>query len=141
MKPVVVSKVINQPSEEVWKAITEQPKMVLWFFDNIPDFKTEVGFKTWFVVSTEERSFYHLWEVIEVIPNESIKVAWTYPDYLKESFMVTFNLISKNSSQTEFSVIAEGIDKFSHLEIPEFTRESCEGGWEYFTNKLKEYLE
>ena len=141
MKPVIVDKIINQPVNKVWKAITEHSEMIQWFFDNIPDFKAEVGFKTWFVVASEERTFYHLWKVTEVVPNKIIKVEWTYPDYVKEPFLVTFELSSESENQTEVKVSAEGIEKFYHFDIPEFTRESCEGGWEYFTSRLKEYLE
>ncbi len=141
MKPVVVNKIINQPVEKIWKAITERSEMIQWFFDNIPDFEAEEGFKTWFVVTSEERSFYHLWEVTDIVPNKVLKVEWTYPDYVKEPFLVTFQLEIESKEQTKMTVLAEGIEKFEHLDIPEFKRESCKGGWEYFTSRLKEYLE
>ena len=141
MKPVIVTKQINQPKEIVWKAITEHQQMIEWFFDNIPDFKAEVRFKTWFVVKNEDRTFYHLWEVTEVFENQTLKVEWTYPDYVKEPFLVTFDLESLENNQTKFTVTAKGIEQFERFDIPEFTRESCVGGWEYFSTRLKEYLE
>lgn len=140
MEPVIVSKIINQPIEKVWRAITEHSEMTQWFFDNIPNFKAEKGFRTWFVVASEERTFYHLWEVTEVIQNEILKVEWTYPDYIKEPFLVTFQLNDESENETQIIVSAKGIEKFKDFNIPEFTRESCKGGWEYFTDRLKEYL-
>ncbi|MDY0780673.1 SRPBCC domain-containing protein [Tenacibaculum sp. IB213877] len=141
MKPIVVSKTIHQPVEKVWLAITDVNQMVYWFFDNIPDFKPEVGFKTWFIVKNEDRIFYHLWEIAEVKINKKITVQWTYPDYVKEPFPVTFELEDLGENQTKFTVIAEGIEKFSHFNLVEFAPESCRGGWEYFSDRLKKYLE
>lgn len=141
MNPVEVNIRINQSREKIWKAISEPELMKNWFFDNIPDFKAEVGFKTWFIVKNEDRIFYHLWEVGEFKVNEYIKVDWTYPDYVKESFQVSFYLESLNKSSTLFKVIANGIEKFQHLHIPEFKRESCVEGWKYFMNRLKEFVE
>ena len=141
MLPVEVHKIIDKSKENVWKAITEHSQMIQWFFDNIPDFKAELGFKTWFVLANEDRSFYHLWEVVEVVENKSIAVEWTYPDYVKTPFLVVFDLEDLNNNQTKFTVIAKGIEQFESFNIPEFTRESCIGGWEYFTNRLKEYIE
>ena len=141
MGSTTVTKTICQSKEKVWKAISEHSQLHHWFFENIPDFKAEIGFKTWFVVKNEDSSFYHLWEVTEVIKNKTLKVEWTYPDYIKEPFLVTFKLEDLESNKTRLTVIADGIEKFSNLNIPEFTRESCIGGWEYFTTQLKEYLE
>ena len=60
MNPVEVNIRINQSREKIWKAISEPELMKNWFFDNIPDFKAEVGFKTWFIVKNEDRIFYHV---------------------------------------------------------------------------------
>lgn len=141
MKPVIVSKIIDKDVKTIWSAITELDQMVLWFFNNIPEFKAQVGFKTWFVVANEGRTFYHLWEVVQVVEKQSIAVEWTYPDYIKEPFLVTFELESITQNQTQFTVTAKGIEQFENFNIPEFTRESCKGGWEYFTTQLKNYLE
>lgn len=141
MKPVVVQKIIDASKENVWKAITEHSQMIQWFFDNIPEFKATTGFKTWFVINNEDRSFYHLWEVVDVVENKAIAVEWTYPDYIKTPFLVVFNLEKIADNQTKFTVTAKGIEQFESFNIPEFTRESCIGGWEYFTGRLKEYLE
>lgn len=141
MKPIIVYKEINCNVNLVWQAVTVRSKMIQWFFDNIPDFKAVVGFKTWFIVKNEDRLFYHLWEVVEVEQYKTIKVEWTYPDYVKDSFLVTFELNALSENKTEFKVIVEGIEKLSHVNVIEFKRESCIGGWEYFSESLKRYLE
>ncbi len=42
--PIIVEQVFNVPASKVWKAITNVVEMRHWFFDNIPDFKPEIGF-------------------------------------------------------------------------------------------------
>lgn len=141
MKPIVVDINIKTSKERIWNAITNVNEMRYWFFDNIPNFNAEIGFKTWFVVKNEERVFYHLWEVIQVENFKNIKVAWTYPDYVKDSFNVTFYIEELENDFINFKVKAEGIEKFEQFSIPEFTRKSCVEGWTYFTSKLKKYIE
>ena len=53
--PIVVEQEYGVSAEELWRAITERDQMVLWFFDNIPEFRPEEGFTTEFNVSTGER--------------------------------------------------------------------------------------
>ena len=141
MKNIQISTTINKPKLLVWKAITNHPEMLQWFFNNIPNFKATVGFRTWFVIDAGARSFYHLWEVTEVVNNKFLTVSWTYPDYFKESFNVTFKVTEIKDDTTDFSVFVDGIEKFEHLNIPELTYNSCKEGWRYFSNRLKEYLE
>ena len=108
-----------------------------WYFENLPDFKAEKGFETSFPVSSEQRTFTHIWKVVEVITFEKIKLSWTYKEYSGEGF-VTFQLEKKNTG-TKLTVISEGLDNFPQ-DIPEFQRESCEGGWNYFIKgRLKDY--
>ncbi len=57
--PVVVEQSFNKSADIVWNAITKVDEMVQWFFENIPDFKAEVGFEAKFEVNTGERNFPH----------------------------------------------------------------------------------
>ena len=68
MIPVIVEERINAPVESIWNAITDLETMKLWYFENIDQFKPEIGTKSKFEVNTEERTFTHLWEVTEVLP-------------------------------------------------------------------------
>lgn len=137
--PIIVEQEFNQPKETVWKAITEFDQMIQWFFENIPDFKPEIGFNTRFNVNAGERSFLHLWEILEVVPEKRIVYDWRYKDYEGRG-VVTFEL-SEKGGQTTLKLTNEGLESFPD-DIPEFTRESCLGGWNYFIkNRLKVYLD
>ncbi|MEY8860394.1 SRPBCC family protein [Tenacibaculum singaporense] len=140
MKPIVVTKVINTSIDKVWEAITTHSLMLEWFFDNIPAFEPIVGFTTEFNVQSEERNFLHVWKVVSVVEKEKIVCEWKYPEYVDESLLVTFEVKYLSEEKTQFSVIALGIEHFSNTNISQFTRESCKGGWEYFSNQLQQFL-
>ena len=137
--PIVVEQVFNRPVSEVWKAITQTDQMTEWFFDNIPDFKAKVGFKTQFKVKTPSGNFLHLWKITEVIPQQKLVYNWKYKDFIGNSF-VTFKLFNL-SGKTKLRVKTNVIEDFDQS-IPEFKRESCLGGWNYFIKeRLLTYLE
>jgi uncharacterized protein YndB with AHSA1/START domain len=108
--------------------------MTEWFFDNLPDFKPEVGFIIQFNVNAPSRDFMHLWEVTEVIPNHRIVTNWKYEDAVGDSF-VTFQL-EELGKQTKLTVSTTVVEDFDDT-IPEFKRDSCVEGWNYF---IKERL-
>ena len=141
MKSVVVTKTINKPKSEVWNAVINHSQMIQWFFDDIPDFKPEVGFTTEFNVSSGERNFLHVWRVTEVEHQHKIVCEWKYPEYVDESLWVTFELKELSANSTEFKVEALGIEHFENFNIPEFKRESCEGGWNYFAEELRVFCD
>jgi len=141
MKPVIVSVTTKTSKENIWKALTNAEEMRKWFFDNIPDFKPEVGFTTEFNVVSNERNFLHVWKVSKVTCLQELVCLWQYPEYLKDTFEVKFKVDTNDNAENIITVSAIGIEKFEHLNLPEFTRESCKGGWEYFMNRLKVYLE
>ena len=137
--PVVVEQSFNVSSEIVWKAITEIDQMHQWYFDNIPAFKPEVGFKTQFNVQSWDRNFMHLWKVIEVVPNKRLVYNWKYESYAGDSNVI-FELFEQNNLTT-LRLTNQILESFPQ-DIPEFKRESCVEGWTYFIkNRLKEYLE
>jgi len=112
--------------------------MIQWFFENIPDFKPEEGFITQFLIENEGRQFTHLWEIVEVIPNQKIVYNWKYDEYEGEG-LVFFEL-TKNQQGSILTLTNKWIREFPQ-NIPEFSRESCLGGWQYFINgRLKEYF-
>ena len=118
--PVVVEQTFYSSLESVWNAITKPDEMKLWYFDNI-------------------ESFTHLWEITEVIPLDKITYNWKYKEYPGDSF-VTFDLNMVNG-QIKLTLSMHIVETFPD-DIPEFTRESCIGGWNYFIKqRLKHYLE
>jgi len=137
--PIVVEQIINTSKEKIWEAITNVELMRQWFFDNIKSFKPAVGFKTKFKVQSEDRIFTHLWEVTEVDLQQKIVYNWKYEEYPGDSF-VTFQLIEDNKS-VNLVLTTEVVEDFPQ-DIPEFKRESCIGGWNYFIKeRLKQFLE
>lgn len=136
--PIVVEQVFHNPVKDIWKALTEVDQMKQWFFDNIDTFKPEVGFETQFVVRSEHRKFTHLWKITEATPYQSITYNWKYVEYPGDS-SVTFELVDKK----EFVNlrVSMGITEDFPQNVPEFTRESCIQGWDYFIrNSLKGFL-
>ena len=71
----------------------------------------------------------HLWEVSEVKKKKKITYNWTFKDY-DGSGDVTFELFEQNS-QTLLRLTNIVIEDFDDA-IPEFRRESCLAGWNYF---------
>lgn len=137
--PVIVEQILNAGIEEVWASITVKDHMIKWFFDNIPSFEAVVGFQTRFMVSTEERTFPHIWTISEVEINKKISYNWKYEGYAGDSF-VHFELFPEGD-KTLLHLTTEVIEDFSD-DIPEFKRESCEGGWNYFIKEsLPKYLD
>ena len=128
-KPIIVEQTFDVTSEDVWKAITNVDLMRLWFFDNIPSFKPKVGFETQFNVHNQGRDFLHLWRVTEVIPNKVISYNWKYEGYTGDS-NVSFELLIQNG-KTLIRLTHQVMESFDQS-IPEFTRDSCLQGWEYF---------
>jgi len=137
--PVIVEQHFNVPIKVIWDAITNIEKMKLWYFENIPDFKPLVGFKTEFNVKSEDRNFLHQWEIKEVQLLQKITYTWHFKDYQGDA-LVHFELFEKNN-ETILRVTNEIIADFNDS-IPEFKRESCLEGWNYFIkDRLKNYIE
>lgn len=137
-QPVIVTNIFNKPVNEVWNAITIKEEMIQWFFDNILEFKAEVGFKTQFNVQAPSRDFMHLWEVTEVISQKRLVTNWKYEGV--EGNSLVYMELEDLGKQTKFTLTTEVLEDFDDA-IPEFKRESCVAGWNYFINeRLTEYL-
>ena len=137
--PVVVEQTFDVPIMTVWRAITDPVQMRQWYFDNIPDFQADVGFETRFLVQIGGRDFPHLWKVTEVVPGRKIAYDWRFEGYPGDSY-VSFEL-SANKDQCKLTLTAVVREDFPD-EVPEFSRESCVAGWEYFIQKsLKDHLD
>tara|TARA_R110001583_G_C5484510_1_gene394160 strand:- start:176 stop:616 length:441 start_codon:yes stop_codon:yes gene_type:complete len=138
-KLVIVEEIFNCSIKKVWNSITDLNEMKQWYFNNIPSFKPEVGFKTEFMVQSQERKFTHLWTVTAIEPFKKIGYNWKYKEYAGNSF-VYFELFDEKN-KTLLRVTSKVIESFPE-DIPEFKSESCREGWNYFIKQhLKNYLE
>jgi len=136
--PIIVKQKFTISRERLWQIITEPTLMRQWFFAEIPDFKAEVGFQTRFNVDAGERQFMHLWEIVEVKLKSTIVYDWRYEGYIGQG-NVKFELEDVDGGSI-LVVTSAGMESFPQ-DVPEFSRESCEGGWKYFINeKLVEFV-
>jgi uncharacterized protein YndB with AHSA1/START domain len=137
--PIVVEQFLVASVDMVWKAITEKKQMTQWFFETIDSFRPEVGFETKFNVRTGEKSYVHLWKIVEVVPGERISYDWRYEGYAGDS-RVTFELSSVDHV-TKLRLIHEGQESFRG-EDPNFSKENCTAGWRAFLGtRLTQYLQ
>lgn len=137
--PVKLIVLYPHPQEMIWRALTQHSKMILWYFEQLEEFKAELGFQTQFVVQNEGRTFTHIWEVTEIKPGKTIAYSWRFKEYAGQG-LVRFELNAKDGL-TELTLTNEGLHTYPN-DIPEFTRESCLGGWKYFLEQnLKAYLD
>lgn len=137
--PIVVEQTFNAPIAVVWKAITDKGQMRQWFFEQMTEFKPEIGFKTQFTVRCEDKAYPHLWKVTDVVPQKRISYEWRYGGYPGDS-SVTWEL-SEVPDGTKLRLTHAGHETFPQ-DDPNFSRESCQAGWEYFLDqRLKAFLE
>jgi uncharacterized protein YndB with AHSA1/START domain len=139
MQPIVVEQSFATAVGDLWRAITDVEWMRQWFFEGIPDFRPEVGFRTEFSVRSGERDFLHLWMVTEVEPLKRIVYDWRYDGYPGDSF-VEFKIFERDGRAT--LRLTHSVREDFPDDISDFSRESCEGGWEYFIKQqLRSFLE
>jgi len=125
--------------QRLWCAITSHKEMVQWYFDNIPDFQAKVGFTTKFPVEAPSQIFVHNWEVTQVIQRELIAYTWTFDDTPGRG-STTWKVSPDNEGAQ--LVLIDQIHESYPDDVPEFKRESAEGGWTYFLDeRLKSYME
>lgn len=135
---IQISQSFNCSIGKVWEAITETDQMKIWYFEQLKDFKPEVGFETQFSLMSGETRFTHQWKITEVKSQQMITYQWSYEEYPGLA-LVVFKLSNENNQTTlqiENSVIEDFPDN-----VPEFKRESAVGGWTYLIKEsLKKYL-
>jgi len=137
-EPIIITKSYNCPTDKLWSALTDITEMKQWYFEDMPDFKPEVGFSTSFLIVNEGRHFTHYFEVLEVEPLKMIKYTFDIKEYDGDGYVV-FEIVPKESGSqlTLTSVVTKPYPE----DIPEFKRESGVAGWEWFLEeRLRKYL-
>jgi uncharacterized protein YndB with AHSA1/START domain len=137
-QPLILEHVYHSTIALVWEAITDPANMRQWFFEQIETFKAEVGFYTQFEVSFEDKHFVHQWRITEMVPQKRITYNWRYAGYSGDSSVI-WELIPE-ANLTRLRLTVNGLETFPQ-DMPEFTRESCMQGWNYFLgDRLKRFL-
>jgi len=136
--PIKITQTYSASPERLWSAITDLQEMLVWYFEIIPDFKAEVGFKTKFDVQAETQVFVHNWEITEVIEGKLIAYTWTF-DGIPGSGTTIWEVSAEGEgSKLEFT--NQVLEDFPQ-DVIEFKRESGEAGWKYFLGeRLGSYL-
>ncbi|WP_370899284.1 SRPBCC family protein [Chryseobacterium gossypii] len=137
--PIIVQYKVNAPVEKVWNALTDKDEMRSWYFD-ISDFEPEVGKTFNFYEPGEARRFHHRGKILEIIPNRKLKHTWSYPEFLNEESVVTWEL-GEDAGGTLVTLTHDDIENFNSLG-ENFSRDSFTEGWNGIIGQsLKPYLE
>ena len=136
--PIIIFHTYPTTTNRLWSALTDLHEMREWYFEALPDFKPEIGFKTSFLLENEGRKFTHQFEVLAVEPEKMIRYTFNFAEYDGDGH-VTFE-IEPDGNQTTLTLTSV-VTKAYPSDIPEFKRESGIGGWNYFLKqRLTEYL-
>jgi uncharacterized protein YndB with AHSA1/START domain len=136
-EPFVIEKVLQAPSNIVWRAISDARSMKDWYFD-IPDFKPVVGLEFQFTGGPDDRPYVHLCQVTEAEPERKLTYSWKYQGYEGISF-VTFELFPEGN-QTRLRLTHAGLESFP-ASNPDLAKENFVAGWtDIINNLLVEYL-
>ena len=131
---VVVEHTFNCPVTDLWRALTERDRMIQWYFADIPAFEPRVGFKTEFMVDAGERQFLHQWEIAVAVSEQKVAYRWRYEGYVGAAQSV-FEL--SGDARSSHLRVSFPVEEDFQDNVPEFDREACLGGWNYF---IKEQL-
>jgi len=136
---IVVEQTLDAPIAIVWDAITNQSRMPHWFFEQIIDFRPEVGFETQFVVNALGKDYLHLWKILDVDIEKRIVYQWRYGK-IPGTSTVNWEL-STTPAGTLLRVSHEGHENFPQDDTV-FNREAGLAGWKYFIQeRLPAFLE
>nr|WP_321355134.1 SRPBCC domain-containing protein [uncultured Draconibacterium sp.] len=135
---IIVEQLVDSQITNVWQVLTELPKMKQWYFNNIDHFQPQIGSDSQFIVRSGNRTFTHLWKVIEVSAPTKICYTWKYLEFPGDS-VVCFNL-TECGGQTKLTLTQSVLEDFPD-DINEFKNESCRAGWNYFLgDRLSAFL-
>ena len=140
MEPIVVEQVYSSTRDELWQAITNPEQMRQWFFETMESFEPTVGFETQFDVTADGKTYRHVWKIDEVEENSRISYHWHYDGMAGKS--IVFWELSDEGDKTKLQLTHEELEPFPKEDDPNFSRESCIGGWNYFLkDRLVDFLE
>lgn len=137
--PIIIEQTIESKTSSVWRAITDNEQMKLWYFD-LPGFKAEVGYQFEFIGSTEDGIPYvHQCEITEVVQNKKLTYTWLYEGYTGSS-SVTFDLTDYGNS-TLVKLTHIGVETFPS-DNGDFSKANFVAGWTHIIKiALKDYVE
>ena len=129
---------ISVSKQLIWQYLTSLSHMKNWWFSQIRSFEPKLGFKTRFTVSYEGEKYLHLWEVLEVIPQEKLVLDWRYDNHSGRAY-AKFELRS-TSQGTQLIFTSDVLAFFPNKKV--FSRASMRQGWKkLLQEQLPKYVE
>jgi uncharacterized protein YndB with AHSA1/START domain len=133
---LVIERTFDAPVARVWQALTTKEEMSRWFFD-LKEFKPAVGFEFDFTVEHQGMTYCHRCKITEVVPQKKLAFTWRYEGHEGDS-LVTFEL-SATGDKTKLTLTHAGLETFP--QTAQFARKNFEGGWNYISTALGDYVE
>lgn len=127
MNPIKVQQTVSTPLQDVWEALTEPAKMKEWYFE-VEGFKMEMGNIFRFYGDNKAKTFLHVCELLDFVPNQSLVHTWTHPEESKGSSILKWQLYPIDDNNTRIELEHSGVEQFSDAGR-DFARESYEFGW------------
>lgn len=121
--PLVLDHIYDASISKVWKALTDENSMKVWYFPQLVKFEPFEGFE--FVFSDDESPYQKKWCVTNVKDERLLSHSWIYKGYPGSS-EVTFELFN-DESKTCLRVTHTGLDSFPT--DAHFARHRFENGW------------
>lgn len=129
--PLTIERSYDATPEQIWAALTDPSQMKLWYI-NIPDFKPEVGHQFQFEGGPPDKTYLHLCEIKEVVPNEVIAYSWRFDGFPGDS-LVRFELLP-DGKKTKVRLTHSGIESFAAANASDFNAKNFEIGWLHLMN-------
>ena len=124
-------------SEMLWEFLTVPTHMKKWWFSQIRNFEPIEGFQTRFTVTHKDEKYVHLWEVLENVQYEKLKLDWQYANYPGKAYAL-FEL-EKISNGTLLTLTSDVLEFFTNRQA--FSRNSVLRGWTtLLQKKLPNYI-
>jgi uncharacterized protein YndB with AHSA1/START domain len=136
---IKIERVFEASPSLIWKALTDDEKLKLWYMDFKGNFKAEVGHVLEFESGPPEgKQWLHRAEVLEVIENKKLVHTWSYPGYSGEA-LLTWELVEQEAEKTLLKMSFDFVEPFDPTEDALHRRNFVEG-WDGIINVLVEYL-
>jgi len=109
--PILVERTYAASPSQVWEALTDKDKLMLWYFE-IPDFELKEGAQFDFYESKGVNRYHYRIKIIEFKVNELLQYAWSHPAESEGTSIVTWYLTPRGNA-TAVRVTHEGTENFS----------------------------
>jgi uncharacterized protein YndB with AHSA1/START domain len=137
---IMIERVFNASTTMIWKALTDNNELKLWYVDFKGKFKAEVGYVFEFETGPPEgKQWLHRAKVLEVIDNKKLVHSWSYPGYSGEAIL-TWELIEQEPEKTLLKMSFDFVKPFDPS-VEALHRSNFEAGWnELIGTNLVSYI-